>query len=314
MFRSLQACTKSASIHYNSGSNQIMKTILTGITKLNTTTNTITTQQLSPADHFHVGGAASAKHLFNHLSLPTAASDNTVNILDVGCGLGGPARQLSSKTENYHVTGIDITKEYIAVASELSSFTDNKRTEFFVGDITDTEDCRLIYDEAFDSAYMIHVGMNIPDKDLLANQLQRILKPGGRFGVYDICLAEGCDLIEDIDFIKREGIRLPLPFSSTVEGLEGLSKGSTYDNIFQNSGFKLILNEDKKEYTLQFLKRLVDGFEKNDSEDDDGEKKKLHPFGPWITMGSNYQEKIVNLKQFIESDIGSARFMVWEKL
>src|SRR3546814_19108763 len=39
---------------------------------------------------------------------------------------------------------------------------------------------------SFDAATLLHVGMNIPDKDRLCAEAARVLKPGGVFGVYDV--------------------------------------------------------------------------------------------------------------------------------
>jgi SAM-dependent methyltransferase len=41
-------------------------------------------------------------------------------------------------------------------------------------------------DSSFDGAYMLHVGMNIVDKEKLGLEVARVLRPGSLFGIYDV--------------------------------------------------------------------------------------------------------------------------------
>ena len=43
-------------------------------------------------------------------------------MIDVGCGLGGPARLLASEWPGCSVTGVDITPEFVEVGNELSAW------------------------------------------------------------------------------------------------------------------------------------------------------------------------------------------------
>lgn len=58
---------------------------------------------LDNLDRFHIGGADAVGLLIGNLAL--AESDR---VLDIGSGLGGPARQIARRTGN-RVTGTDIT-------------------------------------------------------------------------------------------------------------------------------------------------------------------------------------------------------------
>ena len=58
---------------------------------------------------------------------------------------------------------------------------------------------------AVDAAYMLHVGMNIAEKPALASDIFRVLKPGGKFGVFDMLKVPG-----------GEELLYPLPPASTA--------------------------------------------------------------------------------------------------
>src|SRR3546814_3455016 len=104
-----------------------------------------------------------------------------MSLLDIGCGLGGAARHFA-RACGCTVTGVDLTPEYVAVAEALTRMVGQAdRVAFRAGSALD-----LPFEAAsFDAATLLHVGMNIPDKDRLCAEAARVLKPGGVFGVYD---------------------------------------------------------------------------------------------------------------------------------
>ena len=65
-------------------------------------------------DQFHTRGIKANKDLAS-LVTPTKST----HILDVGCGIGGPARYLASMY-GCQVTGIDLTNRYIEAANMLT--------------------------------------------------------------------------------------------------------------------------------------------------------------------------------------------------
>src|SRR5260370_6344970 len=68
----------------------------------------------APLDQFHVRGLAATRELAEALGIDAGAS-----LLDVGCGLGGPARFLAA-TYGCHVTGIDLSQPFIEAARMLT--------------------------------------------------------------------------------------------------------------------------------------------------------------------------------------------------
>jgi 2-polyprenyl-3-methyl-5-hydroxy-6-metoxy-1,4-benzoquinol methylase len=68
-------------------------------------------EDLAPVDEFHVRGREATVELAHRASLWPGS-----RVLDFGCGLGGSARYLAAEHQ-CHVTGIDLTQEYVDVAN-----------------------------------------------------------------------------------------------------------------------------------------------------------------------------------------------------
>ena len=115
------------------------------------------------------------------LSRPGFTLQPGMHLLDVGSGLGGPARYFA-RYQGCRVTGIDLTEEFVAVARTLTSRLGMD------GQISFQQGSALSMPFAaasFDVATLLHVGMNIADKDRLFSEVRRVVKPGGIFGIYD---------------------------------------------------------------------------------------------------------------------------------
>ena len=98
-------------------------------------------------------------------------------MLDIGSGLGGPARHFAEMF-GAHVTGIDLTQEYVDVANELTRRCGlAERAVFSQASALDLPFTR----NSFDRASLIHVGMNIADKATLFAEVRRVLEPGALF-------------------------------------------------------------------------------------------------------------------------------------
>jgi len=161
--------------HYGSGG--IMEKIVAGLKLAGRDLNSLTVDDLAPIDAFHTRGRASTLEVAE-LGNP-AASDL---VLDVGCGLGGTARHLAN-TYRCHVTGIDLTEEYVAVGNKLTEFVGlDGRVE-----LHQASALALPFETAtFDLVWTEHVQMNIEDKVQFYSEIARVLKPGGRFLFHDV--------------------------------------------------------------------------------------------------------------------------------
>ena len=133
---------------------------------------------LAAIDEFHVRGRAATKELAGRLGV-----DRTMHVLDVGSGLGGLAAEYGCR-----VSGIDLTAAYCEAATVLAGWVGlDGLVSYRRGDALDLP----FEDNTFDAAWTIHVAMNIADKPRLYAEVRRVLKPGGRFAVYDVVQGAG---------------------------------------------------------------------------------------------------------------------------
>ncbi len=99
-------------------------------------------------------------------------------VLDVGCGVGGSARILA-KEYGLEVVGISISPAQVKRASALTSEGTSSRFE-----VMDALDLKF-ENGSFDAVWGVEVGPHIPDKQLFANELLRVLRPGGVLALAD---------------------------------------------------------------------------------------------------------------------------------
>ena len=142
----------------------------------------ITTEVLAPADQLHGRGLAATKELAEML-----APEKDEHILDIGCGIGGPARWIAAHY-GCRVTGIDLTESFCRAAVALNGATGlGGRVTIVHGSALS-----LPFDDAtFDRAYSHNVIMNIADKRTFYREARRVLKPGGRLVLMNLIAGAG---------------------------------------------------------------------------------------------------------------------------
>ena len=142
--------------HY--GSEGIVDRIVDALDEAGTDVSSLTPDSFAGADEFHIGGRKGSEIVADLLNIEEGR-----RIIDLGCGIGGPARFLA-RTKGIHVTGIDLTPEFVEAASALTQLVGmSDKVDFHEGSATNIP----FGDDSFDAATMIHVGMNIADKALI---------------------------------------------------------------------------------------------------------------------------------------------------
>ncbi|GAA3835551.1 class I SAM-dependent methyltransferase [Nocardioides panacisoli] len=191
---------------------------------------------LAPIDEFHIRGRAASLEIIEALGLTA-----DTHVLDLGSGLGGPARTLAELT-GCTVTGVDLTPEFCEVATALSRWTGlSDRTRFVVGDATATG----LPDGAVDAALTVHVAMNISDKHALYAEAFRVLRPGGRFVAYDVVQGEGGD------------VRYPVPWADDPS-TSFLATPEEMRELLRTAGFEVLSEVDSSEEGLTWFRQMRD--------------------------------------------------------
>ena len=190
---------------------------------------------LAPVDEFHIGGRVATKPFVEALELSPES-----RVVDLGCGLGGPARYVAATT-GAHVTGIDLTAEFVEAGRAMTEWTGlSDRVELIEGSVLDLP----LASESMDAVYMIHVGMNIYDKVGIAREAKRVLKPGGIFSIYDVMqVGEG-----QMDY--------PAPWASSSDQ-SALASPETYEAALKSFGFEVSERIDRTAFAKQFFADLA---------------------------------------------------------
>ncbi len=271
---------QTVSEHY--ANNSLLEKIYLGLAKLGVDKSQLTQSDLSSVDEFHIGGSEGTLMLAEKLSIKASSS-----VLDIGCGIGGPARLLSSKI-GCKISGIDLTADFVNTGNSL---TDQ------VG-LSDTVKLRKasalsipFTDNSFDVSYMIHVGMNIADKDLLFSEAFRVTKPGGLFGIYDVMLVRDCEF------------QYPLPWAAEEDG-NAIASATDYKSALTKAGFSLTHEDDKTDFANSFFKKMSVSM---------GSSKGPPPVGLHLLMGDLTQQKIKNMAQLVKSRIIAPKILIMEK-
>lgn len=192
----------------------------------------LTSAELAVVDEFHVRGRQATLELARRMELGRDA-----HVLDLGSGLGGPARTLA-ETYGCQVTGIDLTQSFCDAANAMSGWLGlSDKVRFVHGDAT-----RPPFPPAgFDAAMTIHVAMNVAAKDALYAAAKRALKPGRIFAVYDILQGEGGPVLYPVPWAREPSIS----HLATPPQMRGLLTGA---------GFEILEEIDSTAQSLSWFK------------------------------------------------------------
>jgi SAM-dependent methyltransferase len=151
--------------------------ILAGLQAAGKDPDRLAPEDLAAVDQFHIRGRDATLELARLAGLAPG-----LEVLDVGGGLGGPARTLAHEFGG-RVTVLDLTEEYCRVGEELTRRTGlAHRVRFRHGDAL----ALPFPDASFEVVWTQHSSMNIEDKERLYEGIRRVLRPGGRLALHEV--------------------------------------------------------------------------------------------------------------------------------
>ena len=217
--------------HYRAtGLTERLKTTLTA---LGPEDQRLTPQQLAALDQFHTRGLAATIELARLAGIAAGMA-----VLDVGSGIGGPARFLAA-TNDCRVTGVDLSEPFVDAARYLTERTGQSgQVSFEIASALG-----LPFDGGrFDVALLQHVAMNIYDRARLYREIRRVLKLGGRFATFDVVLNSGEP-------------HYPVPWARTPATSFLLTAAATREAI-ELAGFRTLAWQDDTEAAKGWIAQL----------------------------------------------------------
>ena len=220
--------------HHYRQSGGLLQKIESALALIGKTEEYLSVDDISAIDEFHTGGRLATKNLVSSLDVKP-----NQHVLDVGCGIGGTARYLVSEFK-CRVTGIDLTAEFVETGKRLCEKTclsDN--INLVVANALETG----LDSGSFDAACMLHVGMNIEDKQRLFEEISRLLKPAGKIALYDVMLC------------KNEPLRYPVPWATSAE-TSFPQTPAEYIAALERAGFVIEHELDRSGFALEFMAKI----------------------------------------------------------
>ena len=221
-------------IHSYYSPNDLYNKIIDGLNNLDKDLSALSLDDLQPVDEFHIRGDTATKEL-----IKLAEFTPEMHILDVGCGVGGSTRRLSHET-GCCVTGIDLSDEYIDAAERLTELlTMQERVKFHA--------CSALAlpfeDNSFDGVWSIQMNMNVEDKKLWLEEVYRVLKPGCRAVLYEVC---GHD---------NTPVHFPIPWAQD-SSMSFLVHPDEFRDVISAAGFTIETWNDKTDLAQQAFSQI----------------------------------------------------------
>lgn len=166
----------------------LVQTVLDALVAAGKDLDRLEVDDLAATDQFHGGGRPVTIRLAERAGLDRLESSaGSPKVLDVGGGLGGPARVLAAHY-GCVVTTVDLTPSYVEVARVLTEKVGlQDRVQHLIGNALDLP----FAEDAFDVVWTQNTGMNIADKETLLQGFHRVLRPGGTFAFQEPMAGEG---------------------------------------------------------------------------------------------------------------------------
>ena len=190
-------------------------------------------ESLGRIEELHIRGRKATVELVHKAGL-----DKNMKVLDVGSGIGGPARTLAFEFGT-HVTGLDLCQEYCQAAKSINQRLDlSDKIEIHQGNALEMP----FDDNSFDFVMIQHVLMNIENKERLFSQVHRVLRPKGLMAIYTICAGDVTEIYFPVVWANDSSINFLLTPKELLQ-------------LIKDSGFKVLSWKDD-------TSKIIEGFQR----------------------------------------------------
>jgi SAM-dependent methyltransferase len=196
-------------------------------------------EDLHAVDMIHMGGVAATDKLATLAGI-TAGH----HVLDVGSGVGGPARRLASRF-GADVCGIELSEVLHGTGEALTQLV---RLAGAVRHVHGSALALPFDDAAFDAVMMQHVAMQITEKAPLFAELARVVRPGGCLALHELFSGEG-------------DIHYPLPWA-TEPSMSALESVEACAERLARLGFAVGPFTDESEEGRRFHAASIAGYDR----------------------------------------------------
>ena len=199
------------------------------------TSSTLLVEDLTKFDQLHYHGTDAIDIFIEKLEI-----NEKTKILDVGSGMGGPARYIANQT-GAEITAIELQSDQNNLAKDLTKKCGlSNKVNHICGDILDYDFKNQTFDAVISWLTLYHIA----NHEILLKKLFDLLNPNGFFYAEDITSRINLSNADHKE-IKKEiyGIHLPY-FDKYISNLE-------------QNGFKLIFSEDMSSSWTDFTKERI---------------------------------------------------------
>lgn len=263
------------------GRGDVGEAILAALRTAGRDPDTLSVEDLAPVDQFHLRGREATLELAALAGVSAGA-----RVLDVGGGLGGPARTLA-RERGCHVTVLDVTEEFCRVGADLTRRAGLAgRVEFRHGDAT----AMPFGAGAFDVAWSQHATMNIPDKTRLYGEILRVLHPHGTYAFHEVMAG------------PVQPTHFPVPWAHE-EALSDLRTPDDTRRLLRDAGFVERAWRDESVVTREWLRRRLAA----------AASGRQHPLGLHLLLGAAIGPMLRNVLINLEEARIRVVMAVWER-
>ena len=159
-------------------------------------------------------------------------------VLDIAAGTGEPGLTIASMLDGGKVVITDLAEDMLTIAKENATLRNIKNVDIISCDV-----CELPFaDDSFDAISCRFGFMFFPDMQLAADEMIRVLKPGGKLSAAVWDGPEKNSWVTAIMGVINKNMQLPAPIPG-APGMFRCSQPAVMKNIFGKAGFENVTEE-----------------------------------------------------------------------